>query len=780
MQNKMYLRLIAVTIMLIVSLAGGREAGAALADLGPPIDPHGFPAFYSDTAGLVLEPCLPPPAGNAALRPDLCVSFPVDTSDPNSVALGVADEIFFWSAEATAPSLVPNGRALLVLALEGAFSTGGPLDGQQITFGRVRIRIDVPVAGTYTVIHPFGTQTFTVTDVAAGINFTGDIGAINTLNPILGFSGTLGSAIGPFLTWPNYLLDETLQARAIDPATNLPTGPALEQYVGNPNIPHAVTGSPTGNNLFRIRGPNGIDVRTTLFNVMGKVYDPAPARTAHVFPAAPPQKLFAVGPVNRPVSIDAVPVPGVVAGAAYSTGYPEGYPQWYQEALTVLDASGNPVIDPLTNLPQQTGGLQLTLCPATDPMCISAPIDPADPASVALRAGDESFYASADAFLDDKTTDAVVPPGLNGLLVLSLEAAFDGTGVPQDGGQIVFGRVRIRLDTPVAGTYRVVYPYGEELFENVPAGVKAVNITRDIMVADPANPDSAFAGALFSDIGPQFLKWTTFNPDPLLNDPALNKLTDPANPLTSPVIQYLGDPAISHAVTGSPNDTNYFRVIGPNGIDVQTSLFAVTGKVFDPATFAITANAAAPVANPDSAALNLAQAAAVTISVLANDTLGGAAIDPAAVTVAVQPAGALFGPAGGTASVNANGTVTYTANAGFAGSDTFAYQVTETATGLISANAIVTVTVTPVETLAVSAAQLDLRKLQLNIKGTSNANGNQLTIFPGAATTGTPIGTALVSGGKWQFRGTATTNLTSISIVSSTGKTLLNQPVQIR
>jgi hypothetical protein len=37
-----------------------------------------------------------------------------------------------------------------------------------------------------------------------------------------------------------------------------------------------------------------------------------------------------------------------------------------------------------------------------------------------------------------------------------------------------------------------------------------------------------------------------------------------------------------------------------------------------------------------------------------------------------------------------------------------------------------------------------------------------------------------VSNGRWRFRGTVTSNVTSISIVSSTGKTLENQPLQVR
>jgi hypothetical protein len=229
-------------------------------------------------------------------------------------------------------------------------------------------------------------------------------------------------------------------------------------------------------------------------------------------------------------------------------------------------------------------------------------------------------------------------------------------------------------------------------------------------------------------------------------------------------------------VTGSPTGNNFFRVRGPGGIDVQTSVFLVSGKVFDPATFNLTVAPGAPVANPDTAAVNLALAPSVTINVLANDTFTAPAT---AATVVVLPEGETFGPVGGSAVRNANNTVTYTPNAGFAGVDTFAYQVTDTA-GLTSANAIVTVTVVPVEKIVLSRSRIQLQHLRIHLQGTSNVEGTTLTIHAGPTAGGPVIGQARVANGRWSFRGTITTSLTSISIVSSTGKTLQNLPVQVR
>jgi hypothetical protein len=444
----------------------------------------------------------------------------------------------------------------------------------------------------------------------------------------------------------------------------------------------------------------------------------------------------------------------------------------------VTDVNGDPVIDEVTLVQQREGGLQLTYCPPTDPMCISAPIDAGDENSVDLRIGEEGFFWSGESFINEDTPDVTnLPAGLDGLLVMAIEGAFGNTGAPLDKNQIAFTRVRIRIDTPVAGTYTVTHPYGIEVFKDVPAGRKAINLTRDIMISDPADPDGAFVGAIYGDIGPKFLTWTTFDPTLDANDPALQRLSNPTDPL-SPKIHYIGDPALEHVVTGSPTGNNIFRIQGPDGIDVQTSLFAVTGKVFDEATFNVVANPAIPVANPDTANLDLAQAAAVEIAVTGNDTF------PAAPPVTIAIVGP---PRDGTAVANnLTSTVTYTPDADFAfsgGVDTFSYQLSRTIDGvtLTSGIADVTVTVVPVETIVVNRALFNTRNLRLDFRGTSNAPGTSLTIHADTAD-GPVLGTVLVGAdGRWSFRGTSTVNVTSVTLVSnSAGATSITQPLQVR
>ncbi len=226
---------LAVTLMfstvVLIAFAGHGPPGSHLVAVGP-IDPaHGFPLWYKDANGLTLELCID-------VQDPLCNFIPaLDLPDPDS-PVSFPDnfpvEAFWWSADALM-STNNGGRALLVLAMEAAFGGLGEVtEGQQITFGRIRIRIDNLAPGeTYTVTHPFGVEVFQ--DVPAGpngIRFTEDIGG----GPG-DFTMALDSRIGPFLTW--------------DPITDAPAG-----YVGDPLFEHPVTGSPFGTNFFRIEGLN--------------------------------------------------------------------------------------------------------------------------------------------------------------------------------------------------------------------------------------------------------------------------------------------------------------------------------------------------------------------------------------------------------------------------------------------------------------------------------------------------------------------------------------------
>jgi hypothetical protein len=75
-----------------------------------------------------------------------------------------------------------------------------------------------------------------------------------------------------------------------------------------------------------------------------------------------------------------------------------------------------------------------------------------------------------------------------------------------------------------------------------------------------------------------------------------------------------------------------------------------------------------PIANPDSAATSTG--VPVNIAVLANDTDSNGTLDPTSIQIGQ-------GPANGTVTINANGTITYTSSSRFAGTDRFSYLVAD-------------------------------------------------------------------------------------------------------
>ena len=86
-------------------------------------------------------------------------------------------------------------------------------------------------------------------------------------------------------------------------------------------------------------------------------------------------------------------------------------------------------------------------------------------------------------------------------------------------------------------------------------------MTRDIGIGAAKTYD----GALKGDVGP-FLR-------------SVNGPYTETNPVTGSAEQFVGDPNLTEAVTGSPFNTNFVRIEGPNGLDLRTNLFAVSGKL---------------------------------------------------------------------------------------------------------------------------------------------------------------------------------------------------------
>jgi hypothetical protein len=697
---------------------------AALAAVGPPVTaadplavfPRGYPAFYQDSNALKLELCLD---GDGVNGP--CIFAPVDPAfNPWSASTGFGAEAFYSYAQADTRPLVTGGRALLVVGLEAAYGgTGDPIEGNQMAFARVRVRFDAPAAAAYTIIHPYGKIVISQAEAAASLAVTGDIrvtqdvGFFDPANPAAAFSGALGGwgaatpTLIPFLTWKPVAGDPPLTVPIIDPVTGLQTG--VNTYIGDSVTPHPINPGPNGD-IFAIQ-QNGVTVsQTNLWIIAGKVHVPPAAYLPYTY--TPPAKnlwdlgprssvapVSTVGPVNRaanwPAANSRLPTPGAAAAPGFpaipsGAGYPIGYPFWYQEAVPVLDpVTGQPVLDAVTGLPVKTGGLQLTACPGADPNCISMPVDPLDPASVALNVGAESFFHSADANLSYRSADGRNRVDAN--LVLALEGTFgNAAGAVVDGDQVVFGRIRLRAKVTNPGTYTFTHPYGKLTFD-VTDPTQLINYTEDIGTITPGSPaaDAALAGALYSKINP-FLRWTTFNPDLTLTDPLL-KVVVPGQP----PLAYVGNPLFRQTVVGSPFGTNYFEVVEPTQIPpgsptAKETLFTVTGKLFDalapfglPTPIAVGDTATTPANVP------------VTINVLANDVI------PPGQTVTVTIA---TNGVSGTAAVNTlDNTVTYTPGAtAVPGTDSFTYTITAAPAGTTSTGTVSITLTAPAPTAPVA------------------------------------------------------------------------------
>ncbi|HJQ70303.1 MAG TPA: chitobiase/beta-hexosaminidase C-terminal domain-containing protein [Blastocatellia bacterium] len=589
-----------IAVFALASTFSGGPAHAQLSRLGP-IDPNtGFPFWYEDSKGVRVGYCVDPGG--------MCLSTLPDPTRPPLVAPNAAnsnfpEEMLYWSAESELAGT--NGvNGLLVMALEAAFESTVQ-QGQQVTFSRIRVRIDNLVQGaSYRIIHPYGEEEFD--NVAAGdrgINFTQDLGVGNF--PY----GALNGRIDPFLTWDTF---------GLPPEQG---GPAAG-YLGDPNIEHQVTGSPffdangLPQNYFRIeridpttRQVTEVIGQTNLFAVQGKIAglgvaanprggvytsalsvslvasDPAATifytkTTDGSLPTDPSNaantaRVQYTGPIAVPfdtavtTNLRYVAVLGTQVSPVALETYNFAEPGAPGEPLPQPPLAGVGPIDANTGFPiwyEDKTGVRLGPC-IGGANCVSVLPDPTQPALVAANeAGsnfpDEMFYWSGESELTGTG-------GITARLILALEGAFGGA--IQQGEQITFGRVRIRVDNLVAGaTYRVTHPYGVDEFDNVTAGDDSINFTEDLGVNSFPN------GVLRSRVGP-YLTWDTFGLPPEQGGP-------PAG--------FVGDPNVAHRVVGSPmvssdgRAQNYFRIERLDPVTRQVTelvgesdQFAIEGKI---------------------------------------------------------------------------------------------------------------------------------------------------------------------------------------------------------
>jgi hypothetical protein len=217
-----------------VALSGTATAG--LAAVGPVDATTNFPSYYTDVNGDSLQMCLDGPPN--------CLTAAADLVAP-------AGEGFYNNATAKLTTR-NNGKAVMVLSLEGAYA--GSTANQEVVFSRIRFTDSgglVPNS-VYTVTHPFGVDDYKTNGSGQIVKNQGtqDIGGLGPCtsatahNPggVCDFATAMTGRFGPFIQWaPN----------AANAADKPPAG-----FVGDAATAHRVVGSPLGTNFVRIEGPN--------------------------------------------------------------------------------------------------------------------------------------------------------------------------------------------------------------------------------------------------------------------------------------------------------------------------------------------------------------------------------------------------------------------------------------------------------------------------------------------------------------------------------------------
>lgn len=316
---------------------------------------NGFPIWFQDANGLKLQLCLDQAvekAGGGIFFP--CFLGNPAPGSPVSFPFNFGAETFWYASNAfrtyvsrQGGALVDGGDMLFRGDLEGAFAGNlGAIDGDQVAFSRIRLRISVPRPGIYRVIHPYGTFDYTIADAGRrAINQTQDIGNFDSPGAPPSGNFTLALSDGPL---PPAAFDPFDNAGVVDisgrgigpflrPAVS-PGGAQLpfiqavngDRYLSDPgfgaiHLEVPVTGSPTGNNVFslellRLLEPDDLDnlvevdpasvgfflnaennsqrVVVDRFQLMGKLFDDRP----NTPPVA--ESFFVSTSRNTPVTID--------------------------------------------------------------------------------------------------------------------------------------------------------------------------------------------------------------------------------------------------------------------------------------------------------------------------------------------------------------------------------------------------------------------------------------------------------------------------------------------
>ena len=725
-----------VTLSMALMLSAPMGARADLARVGPtqlPSPPgNGYPAWYQDLNGTVLDLCMPNADDLNQLQAQACLLVPGGLNPPYEFPTNYPDEGFYFNAGATMD--MPNGsRAVLVLAVEAAFANGPVVPGDQVVFTRIRVISGVPSDGNYRVTHPYGTETFNGVQSSGGnrdIVFTEDVGLAAGI-----FTGALKSRVGPFLR-PADGLGNPLPPVVINGAEFLTDGLGTTQ----------VTGSPFGTNYFEICGPmNGpgtdVCVRTDQFSIIGRLHDHVnnpigspvsigraiysrDASGTHVDVVANAVK--GIGQADPRLSVGGDGLPSVLMNGPNAIGnfYAQGVP-----------ATGVPSTVTVVNFGDVPSS-SFTTAVSDDVIITSAQFDPTTLEGDGSVSGTLTVVATSS----DKGTATEPVPALT---LVEYPTAIGTKGVISgDPASVGFTVPGVKVTPAIVNVRSSV---GGE-------GSRPVSMAKSLVAFTPGTPlardDSASAEA--SDTVPTVI--------PVLANDSANPAA-PINPATVAVLAPGLTPGMG-SLTVNPDGSISFlpsQVAGTATFKYQVSN-AVGAS--NPATVTINVTPPAnggpvPIANNDPNAgstISVNVGASVEIDVLANDLGNGGTLDPTSVAITTPPA------TGSTLIGTNTGRITYTAST-TAGVVTFAYTV-KNLNGNTSAPATVTVNVVQPEVLATTRAQCRQSRADWDVRGTSTVlPDNSVEIYltptvPDAPTPAQILGTALIdpATGTFQFR----------------------------
>ena len=698
---------------LAVSLSAALLAPSAHAELervGPTVQANGYPAWYQDPTGLSLEFCSPLNQGE--LDGGYCLLLPGDvTAVPEVFPGSFFDEHFYWASGALMTTAA-SAKAGLTLALEGAFGgTGATVPGQQVVFTRIRVLLNpVPVTGTYRFIHPYGEESL---EGSAGgrIFFTDDVG----IGASGDFFGATRGRVGPFLLAADVPGGPELPAIAgpvagksyiADPARSGPvTGSPLPDFLGNDGFMH-------NHNVFRIEGPvgsnlggQGIDyIETTDFSLMGRVFAGSMPSLVVADRAS-----YARSTTEQKVDVYATAFP-TAASRLPATARPAGVApvvSFFDAPCEVnLDAAGNfvsyatPIGAPTEILMTSQGDLRYgQVRPAVgtaipDAVCVK------DNSARDISGQQIPMYHPLPVNDEVRVTEGTYDP-LTQTLVVSATSS-DLVNPPvltlnNFGTTLTAGTVTVPGVTAPPSKVSVLSSsrgHGEYLVSSVSA---------------PVLPDTVFASSDTATTDEEVAVVIPVIDGDLRNgvqiDPA-------ATPITLGVI--VGGSKGSVVVNNATGAITYTPNLNANGVDSFSYTTTVNGVTSNIAT--VTVNIA-PVNDAPVGVANTAvgpRNTALSINVLGNDI----DIDGDALSVVADSLVSVTSPVGSlwSTSVNANGTIAFTANT--AGQYRFTYQATD---GVATTAATgVTVTISAPDTITVGVGDYVTKTNRWKVTGTTS------------------------------------------------------------